>query len=234
MMTKDQIEQATRWLDQYWNALQEHFSTKMQKPTLHWDLKGRTAGRAWRTRIAINPEVWLHGEEEIQKTIGHELAHSACSQKYRDIGIHIKSHGKEWKSAMTAIGLTTERCHHMPLTPARSLNRVRYECACGCNHNITERAHRKIQMGASYYCTRCKGFLTRNADAVPIKNIQKKDQYSLLVGTEKYIWEMMQEGRTDEYMLEHLKNTRWGHHTNEWCLNRLRVYKQVVNRKVRL
>jgi SprT protein len=235
MITQEQLEKVRRWTTEFWDKLDP--LAKLYKPTVQWDLKGRCAGKAWATFVKINPEVWKHGDLEIYKTLGHELAHSVCSQMYRNKGIRIKSHGHEWKSAMAVIGLESNRCHSMPLTPAKNRERVSYACDCGREHDVTVRVHQKIQRGSIYRCTHCKSVLRRSDN--PIQAIaasapaptEKEKPYPNLVGTELMVYNMMMDGRTDAEMIIFLRQTKWTFQQAWWCEQRLKAYKQVVIRK---
>jgi SprT protein len=91
-----------------------------------------TAGMAYpgRAVIKLNPRLREFGEEEIDRTLRHELAHLLA--QHRAGRRKIEPHGKEWRRACADLGMPNEaRCHTLPL-PRRTLERKHlYRCpAC--------------------------------------------------------------------------------------------------------
>jgi predicted SprT family Zn-dependent metalloprotease len=88
-----------------------------------------TAGTAYpgKNLISLNPRLRDFGEEEIDRTLRHELAHLLA--QHRAGRRRIAPHGAEWQRACIDLGLDDERrCHDLPL-PRRSLApRHLYRC----------------------------------------------------------------------------------------------------------
>lgn len=95
-----------------------------------WNARMRsTAGLAYpgKALIKLNPRLREFGEEEVDRTLRHELAHLlAHSRAGRR---RISPHGREWRKACADLGMPDEaRCHTLPL-PRRTLTRKHlYHC----------------------------------------------------------------------------------------------------------
>jgi predicted SprT family Zn-dependent metalloprotease len=104
------------------------------KVRVRWNSRMRsTAGMAYpgKALITLNPRLREFGDEEIERTLRHELAHLLAH--HRAGRRRIAPHGTEWRRACTDLGLADEkRCHTLPL-PRRSLvRRHTYRChSCG-------------------------------------------------------------------------------------------------------
>ena len=102
--------------------------------TVRWNTRMRsTAGTAFPAKalVNLNPRLREFGDDEIDRTLRHELAHLLAH--HRAGRRHIAPHGPEWRKACVELGLRDEtRCHDLPL-PRRKLNkRHRYQCPrCG-------------------------------------------------------------------------------------------------------
>lgn len=98
-----------------------------------WNSRMRsTAGMAYpkQALIKLNPRLREIGEDEVDRTLRHELAHLLAH--HRAGRRRIAPHGKEWRRACADLGLPDEaRCHTLPL-PRRTLTRRHaYRCpAC--------------------------------------------------------------------------------------------------------
>jgi len=83
---------------------------------VQWHARLRTAaGRAdyGRKLITLNPRLCDFGEEEVERTFLHELAHllAHCRAGRR----RIPPHGDEWRTACEDLGIGGEtRCHSLP------------------------------------------------------------------------------------------------------------------------
>src|SRR5437763_4423245 len=74
------------------------------------------AGRAdYRSKlISLNPLLHGHGDEEVRRTLLHELAHLLA--QFRVGRRRIAPHGQEWRRACQDLGIGDEkRCHNLPL-----------------------------------------------------------------------------------------------------------------------
>jgi SprT protein len=98
---------------------------------VEWNPRLQTAaGRAdYRKKlISLNPRLREHGEEEIERTLRHELAHLLAqfrekSQRW------IAPHGAEWRQACIDLGIADEaRCHNLPFAPRAFPPRFVYRC----------------------------------------------------------------------------------------------------------
>lgn len=95
----------------YVDLLQTAAGVYLPYPTVHFNLRGTTAGRAWPRKNVIefnpilldeNPEVF------VQQTVGHEVAHLAAWIKHPGT----EPHGQAWRHIMWAIKLPAKRCHN--------------------------------------------------------------------------------------------------------------------------
>src|SRR5438270_10412664 len=69
---------------------------------------GRADSRAW--VITLNPRLLDYGEDEIDRTLRHELAHLLA--QHRAGRRRISPHGREWRTACADLGIANEsRCH---------------------------------------------------------------------------------------------------------------------------
>ncbi len=107
------------------------------KLVLRWNPRLRnTAGMAYPGRhlITLNPRLALFGDEEIDRTLRHELAHLLAQDR---VGRkRIDPHGKEWKQACADLGLAGEkRTHDLPLPRHRVSPRFFYLCP-GCGFEL--------------------------------------------------------------------------------------------------
>ena len=88
------------------------------------------AGRAdYREKlISLNPRLREHGEEEIERTLRHELAHLLA--QFREKSRRwIAPHGPEWREACRDLGIADEaRCHNLPFAARTFPPRFVYRC----------------------------------------------------------------------------------------------------------
>jgi predicted SprT family Zn-dependent metalloprotease len=101
---------------------------------VEWNPRLRTtAGRAWpqRARIELNPAIRPFGEEEIRRTLLHELAHLVAHARHPRR--RLAPHGPEWRRACAELGIPGEPARHeLPLARRRHRRRYLYRCpACG-------------------------------------------------------------------------------------------------------
>jgi predicted SprT family Zn-dependent metalloprotease len=77
--------------------------------------------------ITLNPRLCQIGDDEVERTLRHELAHLLA--QHRAGRRHIAPHGPEWHQACRDLGIPDEkRCHTLPL-PRRELTaRHFYRC----------------------------------------------------------------------------------------------------------
>ena len=107
--------------------------TLAAKVHVRWAVRLRsTAGLAYPAKalIKLNPRLRDFGDDEVDRTLRHELAHLLAH--HRAGRRRIAPHGAEWQRACAELGLRDERrCHDLPL-PRRQVARPhRYRCpAC--------------------------------------------------------------------------------------------------------
>jgi predicted SprT family Zn-dependent metalloprotease len=96
-----------------------------------------TAGTAWagKSLIVLNPRLRGFGDQEVERTLRHELAHLLAHA--RAGRRRISPHGLEWQKACADLGLPGEqRCHSLPLPRREMERRHAYRCP-GCNVTLT-------------------------------------------------------------------------------------------------
>jgi len=120
---------------------------------VEWNPRLQTAaGRAdYRARlILLNPRLREHGEEEIERTLRHELAHLLAQfrQKRRR---RIAPHGPEWRAACRDLGIADEaRCHNLPFAGRTFPPRYVYVCP-----NCREKFPRVRRLRRAIACLAC-------------------------------------------------------------------------------
>jgi predicted SprT family Zn-dependent metalloprotease len=108
--------------------------TLAERLRVEWNARMRsTAGLAFpgRSLVRLNPRLREFGDEEIQRTLRHELAHLLAHD--RAGRRRIAPHGAEWRRACRDLGLPDEkRTHDLPLPRREVARRHHYRCpACG-------------------------------------------------------------------------------------------------------
>jgi predicted SprT family Zn-dependent metalloprotease len=119
-----------------------------------WNPRMRsTAGMAYahQALIVINPRLQQFGEEEVDRTLRHELAHLLAHD--RAGRKRISPHGPEWQKACRDLGMTDEkRCHDLPLPRRNVPRRHVYQCpACA---TLVPRARPLRRRSACFHCCR--------------------------------------------------------------------------------
>ena len=114
---------------------------------VEWNPRLQTAaGRAdYRARlIFLNPRLREHGEEEIERTLRHELAHLLA--QFRAGRRWIAPHGPEWRDACRDLGIADEaRCHNLPFAARTFPPRFVYRCpSCKAEFPRVRRIRRAI------------------------------------------------------------------------------------------
>ena len=125
-----------------------------RKLRVEWNPRMRTAaGHAnYREKlISLNPRLRDHGEEEIERTLRHELAHMVA--QFRAGRRRVAPHGAEWRDACRDLGIADEaRCHNLPFA-ARTLP-VRFIYRCPNCRREFPRARRVRRAVACLACCR--------------------------------------------------------------------------------
>jgi len=95
-----------------------------------WNTRLRTtAGLAsWHKKaIYLNPKLMEVSQEEVQRTLRHELAHFLA--QHRAGRRRIAAHGPEWRKACRDLGIPNEaRCHDLPFKRTRMERKYFYAC----------------------------------------------------------------------------------------------------------
>ena len=119
---------------------------------VEWNPRLRTAaGRAdYREKlISLNPLLHDHGEDEIDRTLRHELAHLLA--QFRAGRRRLLPHGPEWREACRDLGIGDEaRCHHLPFAAKTYAARYLYRCP-----NCKEEFPRVRRMRRAVACLAC-------------------------------------------------------------------------------
>jgi predicted SprT family Zn-dependent metalloprotease len=101
-----------------------------ERVRVRWNARMRsTAGlaRIEASLITLNPRLLEFGEEEIDRTLRHELAHLLAH--FRAGRRRIAAHGREWRKACADLGVPGEaRCHDLPLPRREQARRHIYVC----------------------------------------------------------------------------------------------------------
>lgn len=93
-----------------------------------------TAGRAWwpDRAIELNPKLRECGDEEVWRTLKHELAHLVAYE--RNMRRRIEPHGPEWRAACAELGIPNELPYHtLPFkrrSPKRNHAYICPQCQC--------------------------------------------------------------------------------------------------------
>lgn len=117
-----------------------------------WNRRLRTAAgwaRPTQWRIELNPKLSAFGEQEVWRTLRHELAHLVAQER---VGRRrIQAHGREWRAACAELGIPGEKaCHQLPFPKAKMRRNYLYVCpSCGLS---VERV-RKVRVATS--CLAC-------------------------------------------------------------------------------
>lgn len=117
---------------------------------LRFDLRGRCAGQAGRSRgqwlMRLNRDMMVNQSWDhlINDTVPHELAHIVCMANNLDRG-----HGYMWAMTCREMGGTGQRCHSEEVTYAKG-NTYVYTTTTGKTYNVSQVKHRRIQQGAGY------------------------------------------------------------------------------------
>lgn len=97
---------------------------------VQWNARMQTtAGRAWwpDRLIELNPKLKDQPQEEMWRTLRHELAHLVA---YERAGRRrIEPHGREWQSACAELGIPNEQPYHnLPFKRKRMKRNFSYTC----------------------------------------------------------------------------------------------------------
>ncbi len=164
-----QIQRRVRELLQRAAPLCRRHGADIPEPTIHFDLRGLTAGQArWPRRgrpiLRFNLSIaGRHPQAFIERTVAHEVAHlltTACHGR-------TAPHGPAWRQTMAFLGIADpDRCHDYTVDEAevRRQRRWRYDCDCS-RHQLSTTRHKRVTTGMTrYVCRRCNTALRRVED----------------------------------------------------------------------
>ncbi len=115
-----------------------------------WNPRMRTtAGVAIHSRyeIWLNPALSGISDEEVERTLLHELAHLLAMHRHdRRRSPRPQPHGSEWKQACRDLGLEGEaRTHQLPFQRRTMKRRYRLRCpVCGESHERVRAPRRRV------------------------------------------------------------------------------------------
>lgn len=122
-------------------------------PSISFDLRGKTAGKAFYTKnhIQLNAVLLLENIDDFVNTVvGHELAHLADYVSSK--GKIVEPHGSNWQKMMKIIGQSPDRVHDYDTTNSGVLKQYLYKCACK-EYLLSSR---RKNSGNTYICKLCK------------------------------------------------------------------------------
>lgn len=158
-------EKAKETVVHYIQMARAQYRKPFPMPSISFDLRGMTAGKAYyrKNHVQLNAILYLENTQSfIEDTIPHEVAHLIAGQVF---GMGIQAHGQEWKSVMRAFGVAPERTHSYDVSNSRTTATFDYVCRCK-EHKLSSRRHANIQRGTSYRCKACGTTLTPKGPAV--------------------------------------------------------------------
>lgn len=123
-----------------------------KRVVVRWNARLRTtAGRAYRSNavVELNPHLVHISQEEIDRTLRHELAHLVAA--HRAGRRRIPAHGRDWRRACSELGIPGEsRCHDLPFQRRTQRKKFVYVCP-SCDHRLL-RVRRIKRAAACYHC----------------------------------------------------------------------------------
>jgi predicted SprT family Zn-dependent metalloprotease len=154
---------------------QARYGVDLSGVQVRFDLRGRCAGmagykgglfgkRAYFLRFnrdMIHTDAFNH---LINDTVPHEIAHLACFMR-PELG---DNHDAGWKRICRELGGSGERCHQEQVVYANGKT-FQYKTTAGRLVTVSEKIHRKIQMGVSYTVKRGGGKLLKTCEWVLFK-----------------------------------------------------------------
>lgn len=135
-------------------------------PTCSFDLRGRSAGRAFyeQNHIQFNPVLLIENPQTfLHEVPGHEVAHLVVYARWmvapgqRRVR-NVSAHGRQWQSIMLAFGLPPKRTHSFNTLNA-TVTKKMYAYRCDCRpglHKLSERRHKLAQAKDCYLCRVCR------------------------------------------------------------------------------
>ncbi len=141
-------------------AAKEKYGVTLPYIQVAFNLRGKVAGRATRPDIVqFNSRLLAENKQAyIDRTVVHEMAHIIAWAVYGDQG---SGHGVYWQNVMLDLGASdVKRCHAYDTSSIEeSRAGYRYNCSCGKVRVFNSRRHKRIGMGAVFFCSHCKSEL---------------------------------------------------------------------------
>jgi len=142
--------------------------SEFEFPTITFNLKGKTAGKAYlkNNNIRLNSELLFEHNNEYFKEMTldtplHELAHLIVyfliKKKIFDKNLY-KPHGHYWLHVMKLLeapNLSVTHSMNNELIDKKKNLRILFSCSCGYKHWISKHKYTKIKNGREYICTIC-------------------------------------------------------------------------------
>lgn len=127
--------------------LQPHSPRLAERVTVVWNSRMRTtAGLASyeRWKVSLNPALQKISQEEVEKTLRHELAHLLAHDRAGKK--RIAPHGAEWRQACIDLDIPNEsRTHQLPFVRHRQQRKFFYRCpSCQETLSRVRKLRRKI------------------------------------------------------------------------------------------
>jgi len=144
----------------------KNWNTKLVRPTIQYDLKGRVAGRAINGEtVKLNLDLLLderYQQSMLKQTLPHELAHIVVQQLWPKHEFEGGGHGWRWINVMLFLGLTPDRCHQYDVSQYSKRRSKPNTTYCGCGeHKVTDTIYRRLLSGTQYRCRKCRQILKR-------------------------------------------------------------------------
>ncbi|MDA9557487.1 SprT family zinc-dependent metalloprotease [Vibrio sp.] len=159
--TKQQIHylsEAKHTIKAHIELAQAAYSRSFCIPSVNFNVKGKTAGKAYLYQNEIRLNLILMHENFdafCYEVIPHEVAHLITFSLYGKV----KPHGKEWKTVMEGVFKIRAKTTHS--FDIRSVQGTLFPYHCQCtSHQLTIRRHNKVQRGETQYlCRQCNATL---------------------------------------------------------------------------
>ena len=137
------------------------FQRSITRPSIHFKLRGKAAGKAYlqRNEIRLNPVLFQENRKAfIEEVIPHEIAHLVVYQIFglaHPEGSKVRPHGKEWQMVMEKVFTVPARTTHSFEISSVQGKTFEYQCRCD-THTLTIRRHnRVIRQESRYLCRSC-------------------------------------------------------------------------------